>query len=1174
MASAAKRLPPLLVLLAASSAAAQPGSHCAPACVAGRGLCIEGRCFCRLPYVGEDCGSDPEPGGEEKTGPASSAAPRAETGRPPSLRGGRETPPTADPADGVRASFGEEDDDSPTLFTVTDNLPPQKRRRGGSRQQHRHQPPHGPMAAESADIGSMSALASSSASRGARAASAGAARLTAEPREACVPWLAELRSADLRAATEATGTVLGGTDVDMKALRQEAFRIRVGKNQDRLEKAAFLSKKSLDAWFHGPSKEGADALFNTLDQSPRDGALTLDEYNWENLCGYRQQLFTATSIRSENLLRGFNLMKPVGDSELDEAEFIKASTGPLLGISEASARTAFATLDTDESGSVDRLEFQDVGGLPRLRMEVAEKEPDRSTAFDEADADKDGYLNRTQFEQHALAMGGFARSGGGVASAFHSLDTDKDGRVARAEYARDCQRRTSGMCNYASGCEAWRGPSFCDGLKNGICTCALGFCAKAGACVPEELRASGDSPHGPLTAATSQTFEEAEDKIWIGDGSPLDLSKTLAAAFLFLLLRGQIQSSLTSFPYLTLAVLMFAIGYYIKIVGSFVLQIKPIPGSLATHTQVILFIATCFSAIVAASNFALLLAPDGAVATIVLYFVWDDNVVGCSEAEARFIQVCLTFSSVIFALCIAGPLLAPIPGIGEDFTGKQMLCVIYVLTIGMHIWITEFQLAKNMKSRMIWTLTVKNTVFEAGTPAKGAEWNTGEVFELRRSKPVAWTGQEGAEAMQRHFLDAAAISDLDALPPEGALYYIPVGQDRSMKQSQCHFVRGRVLLIWEGTCLELVQPTEPGVWQSVHDQGRDFRAIAYPNGQMLCPWLRVSREDDNVDEAWEQQAMHAATQAGAIALIIGLRVAGPIHESKLFTGAKRPVANPWTGTYEVDKTTMSAGQYVRNWENDEPVELGSAVDSYIISQSSMAELEKAACEWDLVHSKTKDMPLLSTVFHESEIVVVREKAAAVYTPVTEAVEPHTGRHGWREHGHEPHAGRHGWREHDYRQQHRAAAAKTVYSEARGDMKLLLRLQRNVLATIQKWERQKALGSFGAFYEKVLCRDSLLTAPWYFWVHLFMTALVLFGCRLVADHMGHVIQANGYFLVGECAIIVMSAMCLINCAFMGKWWPLTRSKQWGPGRLATALVFFGFCLATVWDFFEVFIADVF
>jgi len=1088
---------------------------CEPECIAGRGLCIDGRCFCRSPYIGGDCGHDPTSAGVvmAQTSDATELPPptdggwatamlpvlgdpgltalHVETGRL-SLRGGgtqpppvpspslansaavpeeenneeeeeeeaeKQVPPTAPSTFGGGLSFVYDDDATavppteadglssktlvagktatPVLFAAlgrtrpVDELlvpPPWRRRtlhfgafdralppaarttattirgttatspvhtppyhvghRSGPRQRDHRRPWHGSdsvgrVSANVGKVGAVAALASSSLSQAARAAAAAGAQFTFDPEEACVPWLAELRSADLLAATEAGGLVVLAAVVDMNASRHEAFRIRTGSDKNRLEKGVFLANKSLDGWFHGPPKKEAEALFDRLDQSPQDGALTYEEYNWENLCGYRRQLFTATAIRGEKFHRGFNLLNPGDDHKLDKAEFVKASTGSLLGVSEAAARAAFAALDVDGSGFVDRPEFLDVGGLPRLRMGVAQKEPEESAAFKESDKDKDGYLNRAEFEQHAVVMGGLTRSQGAAASALRSLDTNRDGLVAKAEYVSDCQRRTSGTCALDTGCEAWRGPATCDNFPNGICTCALGFCAKSGACIPEELHAVGDYPYGHVMSKTTRAMEEAEKAIWAGPAGSADLSKTIAAAFLVLLLMQQIKGSLSSFPRCTLAILGFAISAYIVIVGRFVLEYKPVSGSLDTHLQMILFVATCFTFQVCCTSGVMIVGPTDCISSLVINAIFDDDVPGVSEQEAWLIRIPLFLSSVFYAACIVGPFFAPIPGLGANNSGKQMLCMIYLLILCMHTLVTEHQVEAHMKSSHPWVIAVSNTVVDGGASAKGAEWNTGLPLKLRRSKPVAWTGAQVNHILQHRYLDANAINNLQTLPPEGALYYIPVGHDSSRKQCECHYVRGRVLLIWEGTSLELVQPGGPGVWyrtkHSAYDKDYDFPVPTRPDGEIMCPWLRVSQSGGAGIRGWEQQAMHVATQAGAIGLIIGLEHSGPAKDTQLFKGRRLPVADLWPATYEVENHVMSGSHYARNWQHPSTVRRGSAVDCFVVSLACMCELQAAALSWDRHCDVSRPLHVIVDAhkFSQKATGVYRRKAAEI-----------------------------------------------------------------------------------------------------------------------------------------------------------------------------------------------------
>jgi len=1154
------------LLLTGTIATEVVGATCRPSCAPDRGVCFEGRCLCRSLFGGAGC-QDTVLGDQL---PSQSAA-DAETRQPPDLLS---EPPESE----AEADAADDTSDAVTLHSIKRKdaflsaIPliqedvqshglGQERlaasvsvlRAAGSRPRHRM---HSILSLKKAPgrAEELNEQAENQKELGALGVSDQAK--TTDPR-ACIPWLAELRSVALQ---NVSAQISQDVPKNMEAARRESFRLWAG-SEEQLEKAAFLDK--LHIWFRGPGDKEAIELFDRLDQSPEDGALTFDEYNWENLCGYRQMLLTVLASREEKFSQEFRFIDTSQDGKLEEKEFLDRSTGEVMGLSKAAAQAIFKELDADGSGVVSRTEFQQVGGLPRLRREVFQREPEEKVAFKEADLDHDGFLSHSEFDQHVVDMGAFTKPSS-AAAALLALDRNGDGKVAEAEYVNMCQAHTGGACEVDSVCPSWRGPAVCETgasivahtAGKGSCVCAEGFCAKNGACIPEELSRSGDSHLGPGSRQVADKLSHAEDRILLKKLDGIALAKVALGILSLTAVMSQMKLTFENYPGLMAFVFIFSVIAFVSVI--YTAFRAYVPGTITTNLQALCAVLLCASCTLTLTSAVRLVRPSCAKSIPILWFCYDDGKdFGISISEEFWIRQYQRFSIGFSLLCILGVYFTPVPGLEENDTFRMLICALYVFIVLMDAWMLAHEAETASFRNLIWNLEIE--VRSGDDKAKvhldsvAAHWNLksadydqmSKEFGVRRRDPSARhadvSGVAGVSPM------ASRSSSRSSSRPSQAgtlLHLLPDNPDG-------RHVRGHVVLIWEDTDVHLVQRSPSGKWISACSTEAAQRGPAMTSeGQVICP--AVQAQVGTEDSQTIQQKMHVLTQAGAAGLIVGLRKFNA-PTSSVFEVMKEPVQEIWPGTYLLDGTDRQFGpeNYETNWFLKKSVMLGSAINTFVIANQDFQELVFAleACKLTLPGDKInpieQSLVALRASLPSSRLTNVQTFKAAKIANLNklDIIKPEDPMADKMAH---------------LRMGQRIILEKMTKGSVTPEFQWLDNIRQWILATpVVKWE----------FYPGI---------------HLLLTFVVLLICLWMLEQCSGQLYDNDFPIIATVAFALISLIQGVNASYDMYWWPMSETarnpayrEQWGAchglGMVATGsaiVLYSGLATALcLWHFFR-------
>jgi Ca2+-binding EF-hand superfamily protein len=736
------------------------------------------------------------------------------------------------------------------------------------------------------------------------------------PAGACVPWLAELRAVDLY---NSTGGEVGRDAVDMKKLRRVAFEKRVVGGYSGLQKMAFM--QSLNDWFKGPTHDEGELLFDQLDSSG-DGMLSFQEYNWENLCGLRGLLLAALAADGKTWTQGFSFMDTNTDGDISQEEFVEECTGKNIGLSSTTAEDLFKVVDADSSGVVNRTEFEAVGGLPRLRVQVAEKESDESVAFKQADLNKDGHLDDFEFMRHAENMGDF-RDESVVPPIMHELDKNKDGKVEKDEYVNKCWTKTAGLCSEGR-CQRWRGPASCAapyfGQLDKPCVCAPGYCTKNGACIPEELHNSEDFLLGPDAGHMLEKMEQVSaeniyDKYFKGH-SNMNPAEGVVAVMLTISILIQLKYAFQAFP--ALGVLMFTISviaFYLVTKSCF--RAFSVPDSIENTVQLLVLLLVYAAITVSATSLTRIWAPPNARIPIICWFVTDDlDEYGLNRCEELKVQAYLNLFHAVTILCAIGMYEAPLEGVNR-FSTKFMLVVLYVCIVILDTQLLNVELKACSARRYRFDLYVcqvtpspqsKPEVHMASLPCLSAWWNElllqRHLWQFRdaaglqdRLDPYHEEQISNVRTLQdntKRFCKfttvrtpvesqtpaTAAMGFKSQVPPKGSneLFFLSPRHGGNFG----HYVHGKVVVMWEDTEIEFAWKsdnffggTTASPWRTVDALELDPNVGTENTILRELPGVMVIHQGSGRQTL--QQKMLVLTQAGAAGLIIGQRGPGNLN---------------------------------------------------------------------------------------------------------------------------------------------------------------------------------------------------------------------------------------------------------------------------------------------------------
>jgi Ca2+-binding EF-hand superfamily protein len=772
------------------------------------------------------------------------------------------------------------------------------------------------------------------------------AELRGRSHEVCVPWLAELRSWDLHQFTGGKGAV-----TDMKTTREQCFKARAG-GSSRLSNYSFLG--SLGKWYHGPSRDEAARLFAVLDTSG-DGSLDYEEYNWENLCGFRGLLLTVLGAQKLPFTQGFHILDKNRDGELKEDEFMAESTGELLGLHASAARDIFKILDVNTSeGSITRSEFEHLGGLPRLRLQIEKKEPDVANAFQEADKNNDRNLQKAEFLAHAQVMGDF-RNLKAASSVMRDLDKNHDGVLARSEYVNTCWKSTGAICNGLDAfCDQWRGPVFCgrDGAlqMNRPCMCAPGYCAKNGACIPEELHASSDQPLGPEAGkvlAKMQTISvNSLQREYLGGRSDVNPAETIVSLLFVLAILMQLKSAFTSFP--ALAVLSFAASIIsFTLVATVFFRAYSVPYSMKNDAQLLVALLIYCSIAYCVTSLTRLWSPAAAKTPIICWFTNDDaDEFGLDIAEERIVWMFNCLSQVVMAVCTLGLWEGPLDA-QESSRTRFMLLLLYAFIVVLDSQLLVIELsncaARKLKCELHLhqrTVGPRSSTIHTRLISLAAWWNDFCTDAELEGRDVLEKGQLPRKPSAFKRFNTFEVFRTWPDPPkrQPRLKSMPTelcNELFSLNSTVAQSVYGKVVVIWEDANLEMESVTS------------------------AVPRLKLIEDAEDMTSQTLQEKMWMVTQAGASGLVIGQRLAGALNAEKFGTSPQHPKPEfVWSGSYKVkdgnaDSLQKSAPDFEKDWmtmnflfggTKASRTAMGCAVNTFLIGFTDMQELEWALSE--------------------------------------------------------------------------------------------------------------------------------------------------------------------------------------------------------------------------------------
>jgi Ca2+-binding EF-hand superfamily protein len=808
---------------------------------------------------------------------------------------------------------------------------------------------------------------------------------------ACVPWLQEMRNWDLR-------HVAGESKVgDMKATRLQCFKARVG-GQKTLTKSKFF--ESLPKWYRGPSTDEAEKLFNKLDTSG-DGTLDFEEYNWENLCGFRGALLTSLGAQIKLFSQGFSILDKNKDGDLKKDEFISESI-VLLGLSDSTAQAIFAVLDVGESpGVITRKEFELLGGLPRMRLQVEEKEPDQRDAFKQADKNSDGNLDQPEFVAHAQDMGDF-KNANAVTPVLHQLDANSDGTIAKDEYINKCYRMTGGTCNgMRKVCNAWRGPVFCASgtvmQLEAPCTCAPGYCAKNGGCIPEELHSSKDSPLGPdaggvLSKMKDITVQSVIEKYLGGKGNTMNPAEGVAAVLLGIAIMIQLKGAFTAFPELGVATFFASVLAFTSVTTT-CFRAYSAPKSIENSLQIFLMILLFCAITNAVLSLVRVWGPSGNKIPLICWYTTDDEDEWGLNVEEEFkVRIYNNVFKITMLVCVAALWEAPLDGVKSNQT-RFMLIMLYVFIVALVSQLLEEEVNSVACRRQKCELHVgqitqnkKKTrphkVHHAKLPCLAAWWNEflmddqlkeyaqtelAEVWpdpDKRKLLPNANRRKRCCTfELQRTYPEPKDIGndpgddprfdDMPELKPNELVFVAPGGWHGNR-------VFRKVVVMWEDTHIQLV--VRGLVSKDVEVSTSEDWKLMGPNPDAF-PSIQVVDPSEVTSSQSLQQKMWIVTQAGASGLIIGQRSSGGLEADK-FGGVfdENPASldksqNFWYHEYETKyiQKRKDEWNFNREWvgrdmdsvlqfmfgggEANSKTKLGCAVNTFLLYCADMQELE-------------------------------------------------------------------------------------------------------------------------------------------------------------------------------------------------------------------------------------------
>lgn len=977
-----------------------------------------------------------------------------------------------------------------------------------------------------------------------------ALQLATEDAEACIPWLSELRAQDLYNFTDGKGHV-----EDMKASRLQMFKARTHGHL-LLKKTAWHA--SLPNWFHGPSYVDAGALFNRLDTSG-DGALSFEEYNAENLCGFRRSLLEVLATRKETLFEGFRLLDENGDGELQEKEFVAQSAGPLLGLTVNNAKKIFKLCDSDgKPGVLTRTEFQRLGGLPMLRLEVEDKEPDAEIAFRQADKNHDKQIDQAEFEEHAEDMGGFEQEAA-ILSASHALDLNRDGSIEKSEYVNTCWKSTGGDCNGADSCEQWRGPTFCfrelPTSLHGTCTCAPGFCAKNGLCIPEELHSATDQPLGPKSSVVLQRMQDVGLTVLGNGASNVNPTKGVVALLLGVAVMIQMKSAISTFPWLGMVLFTLSVvAFYI--VTTTVLRTLSVPGSIDSADHVVVFMFAFCAVSLSLTSWVRAWSPGGSKIMCVCYYAHDDSgEYGLDLGEELKVRAYGWFMVITNCLCAMGLSLLP-PTYSKDTQTKVILLMLYVCIFVLDSCMLEKEVKQCSNRRMPWTLTLRCGPASAHLACISAWWNCKEAdgnekddcghvvknmltFKSYRQSPnsASGVGEHKRHMSQKDEADLQ-LREMGERQTRGELLHLT--PSNGFGDGPVNYVRGRVVLLWEDTHLQLVVPEgeqdvmdfsstlssagtstvkrwnekDTTKWTPVGGVESGVGAPKDENGQYMCPWVRVvdtKRTDSAVTQTVQQQMLVLA-QAGAAGLIVGQRdvCAGGLDPSKFGTFPFSP-NQLWKGEYKSD--------------GDKKKEVRTRKDFCV--DCMLPKAEKCVRHGTAVNTvmiRNMDMEELAWAFEHREALGPDIKAIEVDQRYSMAIEV-----GDCKRGDAPNAGNKSEvNNFSLRDDAEDGKFRHIFSHQRAILtKVVVKSQSNVqfLADVRNWV------------------TNLSFTKWkiYTYFHLAMTFI---GLHVVLELSHRMYQQLHYNNMGKWSVLVLvvTMLNLSNTSFYLDWWPMYIYKK--------------------------------
>lgn len=722
--------------------------------------------------------------------------------------------------------------------------------------------------------------------------------------EACIPWLAEFRALDIHEQTGGMGSI-----DNMKMGRLKAFQSRA-KGLDTLKKDDFIS--SVSKWKPGPSYNEIETLFSKLDTTG-DGVLTFDEYNAENLCGFRRLLLEALAVRLESFENGFRLLDENLDGEISEDEFLAMVSGVLLGLEERDAKIIFKSADIFDGspGKLTRTEFQILGGLPRLRFEVAAKEPDLAVAFKQADTNGDDNLDSKEFDAHAKEMGSFTEEKAAI-PAKEELDRNGDGKIEKSEYVNKCWTSTGGRCTGVGFCPQWRGPTTC--VKSsltgyawgGYCTCAPGYCAKNGLCIPEELHSEKDSPLGPDAQTVLKKMQDVdEDKADSGPQADINPASAVAALLLGVAVLMQLKTAMANFPVIGVLVFSLAVVAFFSVTIT-CFRAYSSPKTISNDAQTWIILMVFSSVTLSITSLVRVWSPDCSKTLIVCFLATDDREYGLDTEEEGTVRSYNFFMTSLCVVCSLGLIILPMDGVKTTQT-KFIMIMLYMFIVVLDSWMSSAEVRACAARRLLWDLelSTNSEKHHAKLTCAVAWWSLFDNDEQTKISFGSYREKPDARGGAGRLMSLRDEQKLAMEPAENELIHLD-----PLKLAKVYYVRGCVVCAWEDSDLELVVPNgekkaEDGTtipnstdWVRV-DEVEDYQKYKSESGEYLCPWVRIG----TVERAKAQSVAHkmqVVTQAGAAGLIIGQRVIGQLH-TKVFHLPKQfsVTKQVWKGDYKL-----------------------------------------------------------------------------------------------------------------------------------------------------------------------------------------------------------------------------------------------------------------------------------